>query len=321
MITSSFRLQQISPIGAEVLDIDRTATADAGKAIDLNDAWLKYGLLLFRNVEDAEQQLELSRCFGELEIHPVPEARDSENPYFIEIGGSHTPRPYIFDEQNLLSGKLSWHRDTAYSPAIAKGAMLRMVEMPASMGETLFADTALAYDGLSDSMKRRLEGLEYVAVFRNSSIDGGKGATWSTAREPTAEEFPSGETGPRNWPDPTKYPHVIHPAVITHPESSRKCIYLSPTHAEHFLGMDRSESDDLMAELVQHMTNEQYVYKHSWQRNDAIVWDNRRIIHSASGNSPYESRRGLRTTLADTLKVSRYLDPQTAPVDTPVFMD
>jgi taurine dioxygenase len=79
-------------------------------------------------------------------------------------------------------------------------------------------------------------------------------------------------------------------------------------NVDYFVGLDRAESDDLLAELVAHMTDARFVYRHRWSVNDAIIWDNRRFIHAAFGNRPGASRRGLRTTLATRLQVGRYAD-------------
>jgi taurine dioxygenase len=113
----------------------------------------------------------------------------------------------------------------------------------------------------------------------------------------------------------------VHPAVLVHPESGRKCIFLSPTYVDFFLGMSQSESDELLQYLVRHMVQARYVYKHHWSVNDAIVWDNRRMMHAAVGNKPGDRRRGLRTTLAGQLRTGRYFEESATAPASPVLAD
>ena len=96
--------------------------------------------------------------------------------------------------------------------------------------------------------------------------------------------------------------------VLAHPESGRKCLFLSPTYVDRFLGLDQAESDALLRRLTAHMLQPRYVYRHRWRVNDAIVWDNRRFMHAGMGNRPGEPRFGLRTTLAGPLRTGRYFD-------------
>jgi taurine dioxygenase len=300
MSETRFAVRPLS-VGAEVLGLAPGAEDDARVKAGLYAAWLDYGILLFRNVDSIERHLAISRCFGELEIHPMPEVRYPGNPYFIEIGKD--PVRYVYDGGDIRVNRIPWHRDTAYTPDICKGAMLRMLEAPAHEGETLFADTAKAYDDLPAALKARLEGLEYKATLRTDHVAQTRpGALWKTVRRADGTVSDDAISRP--------YPPVVHPAVLTHPESGRKCIFLSPTYVDFFLGLEPEASQALLRDLVEHMLQPQYVYEHSWSVNDAIVWDNRRFMHAAWGNRPEERRYGLRTTLAGPTRTGRYFDPQ-----------
>jgi len=297
-------------VGAEVLGLDAGREHDPQVRAALYHAWLEHGVLLFKNVDSIERHLEISRCFGELEIHPFPAVRSELNPLLIEIGGKKRARAYVFDGSDIRINRIGWHRDTAYTPDICKGAMLRMVEVPRTEGETLFADTANAYDDLPAEVKARLEGLEYRATLRLDPVAQTRpGAFWSTARVATDAEDPQGPAADAfSSGGQADYPSVVHPVVITHPESGRKCIFISPTYVDHFLGMDASESDELHRYLMAHMVQPRYVYQHRWVKNEAIVWDNRRFLHAARGNLVNEMRWGLRTTLAGPLRTGRYFE-------------
>jgi taurine dioxygenase len=294
-------------VGAEIVDLPAGTEVDDEVKAELYEAWLQYGFLLFRDVKTSDDHLAISRSFGELELHPMVEMRAKEDPLFMSVGGEHE-RPWVYDETEMKVNTVPWHRDTAYTPNICKGAMLRLVETPAELGDTWFADTALAYDELPEDARERLESLEWKATWRWTPMQQTQpGAIWTSVRYPTSEEYQkAGLDNPGQKLDTSeRFPPVVHPALIVHPESGRKCIFLSPKEFECFLGMDRSQSDQLFEELVAHLLQDRYVYKHHWLRNDAIVWDNRRVMHAAVGNKVGDRRRGLRTTLAGEFRIGR----------------
>ncbi len=309
------------PVGAEVVGLAAGSEEDPEVRAALHAAWLEHGFLVFRNVDTPEQHLALSESFGELEIHPLVEARAKEDERFVEIGGNKTLPAYVFDGAELRVNRLPWHRDTAFTPDVCKGAMLRMLEVPEEGGETLIADTAMAYDALPAELKERLDSLEYTTTMRISLLDKTRpGALWKSVREATPEEDPDYDSRIRYdfAAAAARYPSVVHPVVIAHPDTGRKLIFLSPTDADGFLGMDQAASDALLEQLVEHMVQPRFVYTHHWHVNEAIVWDNRRVIHAALGNKlDGARRRGLRTTLATQFRPGRYFDPaapDTAPV-------
>ena len=105
------------------------------------------------------------------------------------------------------------------------------------------------------------------------------------------------------------FPPVVHPLVITQQETGRKILKLSPMHAQAILGMDEGESDALLQEVADHLVDARFAYFHTWQADDAIVWDNWRVIHSATGVPFDVERLAQRTTLVGDYKLGRFLDP------------
>ncbi len=304
------------PVGAEVTGyVDAT---DSAVQTELYAAWLEHGILLFHGIDSVERHLEVSRLFGELEIHPFVPARSDVHELLIDIGGPKRRRAFVYDESEIRVNRIPWHRDTAYTRDICKGAMLRMVEVPKQLGETRLCDTAKAYDDLPADVKERLVSLEYHATLRNHPVNQARaGAFWKKARPATPEEDPAGaHQEPPSEVEDHGWPSVIQPALLVHPESSRKCIFLSPTYVDYFLGMAPKESQDLLEYLCDHMLQDKYVYQHKWTRDDAIVWDNRRFMHSSGGNLPSDTRYGLRTTLAGPTRTGRYLDEDTTAGET-----
>jgi taurine dioxygenase len=94
---SMIEIQKLS-VGAEVIGLHPGDESDPGVKKELYRAWLEYGFLLFRNVSSIEHHLSLSRCFGDLEIHPIPQVRSALHPMLIDIGGKKRGRAYVYDE-------------------------------------------------------------------------------------------------------------------------------------------------------------------------------------------------------------------------------
>lgn len=313
MTQAQLTITPLDPVGAEVSGLEGSDFSPEVKQA-LNQAWLEHGVLLFRDVTSAEQHLAISHSFGDLEIHPLKELRDEKNPYFFPLGQPPIVAQ-VYDERDVRVGRIPWHRDTAFRPEICKGAMLRVLEAHTSEGETLFADTAAAYDALPDDIKQRIETLEYIAeVSHGSPHYLGPANWWKTARMARDEEYPEGIDPPRDikWPDNSALSPVIYPAVLRHPESGRACLFLSPMNIRHFIGMDDRESEEMVTYLVRHMIEPRFVYRHHWSDNDAVLWDNRRFIHAAAGYPATETRIALRTTLADKLHAGRPLEVEAA---------
>ena len=222
---SSFSVRPMA-VGAEIIGLAADDPLDGDSAAGLYKAWLDHGILLFRGVSTVEQHLAITRCFGELEIHPVPEVRSATNPFLIELGapfdggGSRVPTVFVFDDDDMRINRIAWHRDTAYAPDICKGAMLRMLEVPEHEGETMVADTAKAWDDLPAEVQQRLETLEFKATLRTAHLNltGRAGVFWDSVRLASDEEFPGNEErSQRDGALDGRYPSVIHPAVMTYP--------------------------------------------------------------------------------------------------------
>ena len=297
---------QLSPqIGLEVhgLDLEREFDEETRRA--LQDAWSRGGVLLFRGCRSEDAHLRLSRGFGELESSATPDLNIDNSPYLMELkydpgrAGAATMMRVNGVER---AGWLGWHWDQSFVPAIVRGAVLRMIEPATIAGETGFIDGIAAWERLPAQLQERIDGLEVVYHFT-----------------PQMEKNPFGfpadlvnlKTDPESIAALAKYdfPPVVHPLVITHPDTGRKVLKLSPLHAKRVLGMAGAQSDALLHELADHLVDERYAYFHTWNKDDVLVWDNWRMIHSAAGVPLDVRRRAQRTTLLGDYGHGRYLDP------------
>jgi taurine dioxygenase len=109
---------------------------------------------------------------------------------------------------------------------------------------------------------------------------------------------------------PQEYPLVLHPMVVTHPENGVQTLLLSPQGYVKIEGMDPTEGDELFDEVVRHVMQPQYEYRHHWSVDDMVLWDNRRMLHMAAGWTYGQSRFAYRTTLKGGMELGR---PYTMP--------
>jgi taurine dioxygenase len=247
--------------------------------------------------------MRLSRVFGELEEHPIKSLHVENEKNLISLGGEGARKgsPVKVDGE-LRAGFIFFHQDTTFTPNICKGSMLRMLQVPQQGGDTIWTDTAKAYDGLPQSLRERLEGLSSVQCFRPGHTDplwGWPGHTIETV---------SADVGPPSSIALPHFPLVAHPFIITHPESGRKSLLISPLNYIRIDGMDQAESDVLYEEIATHVLRPEYAYHHKWSANDMVLWDNRRTMHCALGY-PYEQTRLVhRTTLLGGMQTGRYYE-------------
>ena len=284
-------------VGAEIVGLDLDREVDEATRKALYDVWLDAGILLFRGLGTTpERHLALSRCFGELEIHPVETIRVPGHPEVISLssrGDQEAPVHYFDDVP--IAGRIPWHSDMIYTPTPCRAGLLRMILKPSAGGETGWIDTAAAYDALPEATRRRIEGLEARFDFVEDICD---------MRFGRPEPLRHGREGTTVFPT---FPTVIHPLVWTHPESGRKALNVSPVQLTGMFGMDDDEGDALLHELVEHTTCGRFSYVHDWDVHDMVLWDNWRTLHTALGTPPECEREVQRTTIAGGWTTGRLL--------------
>jgi taurine dioxygenase len=267
-------------LGAEVIGLDLRAPLSESLASEIREVWLKYSVLLFRDQDiTPEQHVAFSRSLGEVE---VGNALSHYN---------HPEYPEIFMVTNhMVNGKASetkdtgrqWHSDLSYTTRPAAGSLLHAREVPPVGGDTLFASMYLAYDTLSEPMKRFIEPLSAVHDFWNSKD--------IKKRDPTVVARMLKNTPP-----------VAQPVVRVHPETGRKALYVHEAATSRILELRETESDALLKFLFEHSTAVENQYRHQWRLHDLLVWDNRCTMHIALADyDRSQGRHMFRTTLIGT---------------------
>ena len=265
-------------LGAEIRGLDLASACSAQDWQDIHKAFLQYGILLFRGQRiTREQHIAFSRNFGELDRHEsLPMDRDPKYNELLMV--TNDSKADGSPSNSRYTGQM-WHSDMSFTLAPAMGSLLRAVEVPPVGGDTLFANMYLAYETLSSRLKAMISDLH--GIHHSERKNSGLSAQWEA------------ENRKLN-------PPVAQPLVRVHPETGRKALYIGEK-VKCFEGMSPEESQPIIRYLIHHATRPHFSYRHQWQNNDLLIWDNRCTSHLALGDYDPQYRRHLeRTTVLGT---------------------
>jgi taurine dioxygenase len=259
-------------LGAEISGVD-LATLDDATVTAIRQAWLEHLVVFFRDQDLSPAQfLAFARRFGEPIEYPFVKGLD-DHPEII---------PVLKLEHETINFGGIWHSDTAYLERPPMASMLIARKVPPAGGDTEFANMYLAYETLSEGMKRLLSGL--VAVNSSAAAD------VSRTREDRIKDSARA--------DAKKEYVAAHPVVRTHPETGRRALYVNVAHTVAFEGMTPEESAPLLQYLFRHQVRPDFTCRFRWRPGSIAIWDNRCAQHNAIND--YQGHRRLmhRITLA-----------------------
>ena len=193
----------------------------------------------------------------------------------LDKDGNPTAQPHS-------TGNYFWHTDKSYHAVPSLATLLHALELPPEGGDTLFANTYLAYETLTQDRKEQLADLRAIH-------------SWEASRRNTGN-MPATEQQKRERPP------VSHPVVRTHPETGRKLLYIG-IHTSHIEGMPKAEGKALLDELLEHASQPEHVYRHKWRQGDLCMWDNRCLLHRVDSNYDMSKHRRVlhRTVVRGTV--------------------
>jgi alpha-ketoglutarate-dependent taurine dioxygenase len=242
--------------GPRVTDLDEAEFAALYKA------WLEHALLIFPGqFLKRDEQIAFAKRFGPLEFEMAAISN-------VKMDGSLRVEKDNDDVIKVLKGNMGWHCDSTYMPLQAKGAVFSAEEVPTIGGHTGFADLRAGYDALDDSMKAKLEGLSAFHSLYYSQAKMGHVPKKKSDGEYSGYGFHDG-------------PVPRRALVKVHPETGRKSLLIG-RHAHNIPGMAEDESERFLQALVDHTCQKPRVYHHDWRPGDAVVWDNRCLMHQAT---------------------------------------
>ena len=262
-------------LGARIAGIDLGISLSQDTITTLHRALLDFQVLVFpEQTLDDDQHAAFAKHWGKLQVHVLNQ--------YVQEG-----RPEIFIITNLDKdgkpigehpdpGAAIWHTDGSWSRERGLVTMLHAQSVPASGGDTLYANMYAAYEGLDEEDKALIESA--IAIH---DLDFSRNRT--SARTLMTEE------------QKRAAPPVEWPVVRTHPERGRKSLYLGE-HAARIKGLSFDDGRTLIDRLNAHATQDKYVYRHVWRPNELVMWDNRAVIHSATDFDWLNDVRILRRT-------------------------
>ena len=242
-------------LGAEISGVDLARDLDDATVAEIRRIWLDNCVVFFRNQDlPPARFLELAKRFGE----PI------EYPFLKGLEGF----PEIITVAKLEHEKINfggvWHSDTSYLDVPPMATMLIAREVPPVGGDTLFANQYLAYETLSEGMKRVLDGLVALNASAKADVtrtreDRLKDGAKTEARKDFVSE---------------------HPAVRTHPETGRKALYVNVAHTVRFKDMTEEESAPILDFLFRHQIKPEFTCRFHWEPGSIAFWDNRCAQHN-----------------------------------------
>jgi taurine dioxygenase len=241
-------------IGAEVLGIDLSRALTDETVAALRQVWLDNLVIFFRDQDlSADAFLALAQRFGETQPYPFVKGIDGY-PDIIAVAK--------LEHETVNFGGI-WHSDTTYLECPPMASMLLAREVPPQGGDTMFANGYLAYETLSDGLRRTLDGL--VGVSSSAKADVSKTREDRIASDGTAEA--------------KKVLLARHPAVRTHPETGRRALFVNVAHTSHFDGWTEEESRPLLEYIHAHQIRPEFTCRFRWEVGSLAFWDNRCALH------------------------------------------
>lgn len=270
---TTLEIRPLKPnIGAEVGGVDLREALEATAIDTLNRALAVHGVLVFHDQDiTVEQQMAFGRQFGDLSVHPFS-AHLAEHPEVIVLDYTAENPPSLTD---------IWHSDETFRAEPPMATMLYAKIVPALGGDTLFANMAAAYEGLSAQMKGFIDGLQAVHDFK-----------------PFRTLFSHSEAHRKKLHElEDQYPQVSHPVVRIHPVSGAKVLFVNPQFTLHINGMKADESHALLDVLFRQASIPEYQLRLEWRRHTVALWDNRLVQHYAVHDYYPQRRRLERVTI------------------------
>ena len=274
-------------IGAEVRGLS-LAEVPAGAALDALEAGLeRHGVLVFPDQDiTPDQQVAFSRPLGPLERTQLVEARLPEREEIFVVGNTGET-PVTFSPA-APEGALEWHSDHIHWKTPARASLLYARAVPRRGGDTLFACMYSAYDDLAPERRAECERLRVI-----NSVSG--------LRAYLAGEGHAGATKER-LENPQE--QGIHPLVRAHPLTGRKALYFGSQVSIGIVGWHVIEARGFIADLTERACRPAFRYRHRWRVGDAVLWDNRRVLHAGTHyDLEAETRLMHRTTIRETVPI------------------
>jgi len=264
-------------IGVEVTDFS-LADLTRENISFLRSKWVEYGLIVFPKLPLSHDEFkDFALSFGDFGDDPfISSLQDYPNIAEIKRSANEKATPF--------GG--TWHSDWSFMKKPPSATLLHSKIIPPVGGNTLFANTEKSFAALPEEMKNKLRKLKVIHSAKIPYADDGFYALEKEER--SMKILPSKEAKAT----------FSHPMVKIHPETNKECLFINPVYTINVEGFSEDESQQLLWELYEHMIQDQFVYEHVWNEDMLIMWDNRTVMHQATGGYDGYDRLLHRITLA-----------------------
>ncbi len=264
-------------IGVEVTDFS-LADLTRENISFLRSKWVEYGLIVFPKLPLSHDEFkDFALSFGDFGDDPfISSLQDYPNIAEIKRSANEKATPF--------GG--TWHSDWSFMKKPPSATLLHSKIIPPVGGNTLFANTEKSFAALPEEMKNKLRKLKVIHSAKIPYADDGFYALEKEER--SMKILPSKEAKAT----------FTHPMVNIHPETNKECLFINPVYTINVEGFSDDESQQLLWELYEHMIQDQFVYEHVWNEDMLIMWDNRTVMHQATGGYDGYDRLLHRITLA-----------------------
>lgn len=264
--------------GATVTGVDLAGELDDELIAAIRAAWLEHRVLAFRDQAMDDDALErLTVAMGGF----------GEDPFFAPIAGrSHIAAVRREADETTPLFAENWHSDWSFLAHPPAGTCLLAIDVPPVGGDTLFADQHAAWQALPERRQRELQGLTAI-----------HSARYAYAPQGSYGESDKGRSMDIR-PSEAAMATQAHPLIATHPETGRRGFFSTFGYIIGIEGMDDAEAVPLLRELYAWQTRDEFVHRRRWEPGMLVMWDNRAVLHRATGGYEGHRRELHRTTIA-----------------------
>jgi taurine dioxygenase len=275
--TSSLTIEAVAgALGANVTGLDLTKVTTSDELEGLRRALAQHLVVFLPEQDLSLDDLErVTDLLGGRDITPFVDPLE-DRPYVIRV---------IKEPTDVLNFANAWHSDLSYLPEPPAYTLLHAWDVPDHGGDTVWSNQYRAYEALSGGLRRTLDGLRCV---HSAGMAYGTGGLLDQFKDFSSMSIAPSEEA---------YAEHVHPAVIVHPVTGRRALYVNPVYTTRFEGWTKEESQALLGHLHKLSINENFTCRLRWSVKTLAIWDNRCTMHNALNDYSGVRREMYRTSV------------------------